>query len=292
MATTLYKGKYVGGAMRSLREGFGKIGGGSLLAMMLFPLLYMVLHALKDETLITYVYSHDVTIWEKVFVKPLCFNPNQFYRILFRTPQYLYLFWNTVIIVVPIVMGQLLIGILAAYGFSKLKFWGSETLFFIYIIMMLMPFQVTLVPNYIVMSKIKLLNHYGSLILPGIFGTFGIFFLKQYMEGIHESFIEEARLLGANELQIVTYIITPLCKPVITSAAVLIFIDHWSMVEQPLVFIRDIEKLPLSVYLGNLAESNINIGFACSVLYMILPLLLVLYAQNDLSDSLKLTSLK
>lgn len=264
----------------------------TLLILMLFPMLYMISHALKDEGLIQYIYSHDVSIWEKVFIHPFSINPNQFYRILFRTPHYLYLFWNAFKIVMPLVVLQMGMAVLAAYGFSKLKFWGSEPLFFVYIIMMLMPFQVTLVPNYMVLSELKLLDHYASLILPGVFGVFGVFFLKQFMEGIDESFLEEARLLGASELQILGYIMVPLCKPIIVSAVVLVFIDNWSMVEQPLIFISTKEKLPLSVYLGTLASSNIQIGFACSVLYMILPLLLVVYAQDDLSDGLKLTNLK
>ena len=192
----------------------------------------------------------------------------------------------------PIVLLQTSLAILAAFGFSKLKFWGSETLFFVYIIMMLMPFQVTLVPNYIVVSQLNLIDHYASLILPGAFGTFSVFFLKQFMEGIDQSFIEEAQLQGANDCQLLSYIMVPMCKPIIVSAMVLVFIDNWSMVEQPLIFIKSPEKMPLSVYLAHLASSNISIGFACSVLYMVLPLFLMLYAQDDLSDGLKISSLK
>ncbi len=278
--------------MIRIRKGITFIALGLLLFIALFPLLYIFFHSLKGEALIKAIYSKDVPLWNRAFPKPFYVNFDQYYRILFRTPQYLYYFWNALRVVVPIVLLQTTLALLAAFGFSKLKFWGSETLFFIYIIMMLMPFQVTLVPNYIVLSQFDLLDKYSSLILPGAFGTFSVFFLKQFMEGIDQSFLEEAQLQGANDLQILMYIIMPMCKPISVSAMVLVFIDNWSMVEQPIIFIKSHEKMPLSVYLGQLARANIHIGFACSVLYMVLPLLLMIYAQDDLSDGLKISSLK
>lgn len=263
-----------------------------LVIIMLYPIVYIFLHSLKGEKIIIWLYTHDATLWERIFPKLFYINLDQYYRILFRTPQYLYYFWNSVRVVIPIVVGQLFFAIPAAYGFSKLKFRGSEILFFLYIIVMLMPFQVTLVPNYIMLSKLNLLDSYSSLIIPGVFGSFATFFLKQFIEGIDESFIEEGRILGANDFEILWHIIIPLCRPIIMCTIVLIYVDNWAMVEQPLIFIKTMEKMPLSVYLASLAEENINIGFACSVIYMILPLLGVCYIEDDLSDGLKITNLK
>ena len=265
---------------------------GVFVISILFPVYYVLAHSLKGEEVIRAIYTTQVSIVERAFPKPFYINMDQYYRLLLRTPQYLYYFWNTLSIVLPIVFFQLVVGVCAAYGFSKLKFKGSEALFSVYIIMMLLPFQVTLVPNYMILSKLHLLDTNKALILPGIFGTFGVFFLKQFMEGIDKSFIEEGRLLGATDLQILNRILIPMCKPVLVSAAVLLFIDYWGMVEQPLIFIKTKEKLPLSVYLSSLATSNIHIGFACSILYMLLPIALVIYAQDDLSDGLKISSLK
>ena len=278
--------------MKRIKEGVRILVVGGILLIMLFPIFYIGSHSLKPERLITSIYTQGGNALEKVWIQPFSICVEQYYRILFRSPYYLHLFWNTVLIVGGIVVGQMVVGILAAYGFSKHKFKGSETLFFVYIIMMLMPFQVTLVPSYIVLKKMALLDQMGSLILPGIFSSFGIFFIKQFMEGIDEAFLEEARLLGASELRILVDIMLPMCKPIIVSAMILIFIDYWSMVEQPVIFMSSPEKMPLSVYLSNLAAGNIHIGFACSVLYMILPILFVLYGQDDLSDGLKITSLK
>ncbi|MEG1147910.1 MAG: carbohydrate ABC transporter permease, partial [Niameybacter sp.] len=239
------------------------------IGLSLLPVAYVVMHSLKGEQLIAQLYTaYDVSIWEKTFIKPFYINLDQYYHILFQTPEFLYLFWNALMIVAPIVVLQTIIGLFAAYGLSKLKFKGSEVLFFSYIVIMLMPFQVTVVPNYMMLDKLGLLDRYGALILPGIFGTFGVFFLKQFMEGIDEAFIEEARLLGAGDLQILRYVVVPMCKPIIVTVALLLFVDYWNMVEQPLIFLTSKDKYPLSVYLASIAQNNISIGFACSVLYM------------------------
>ncbi len=275
-----------------MKQMIGNLIMGMMLVVMLFPIMYTLSHSLKAEHIITSLYTNDSKALKKLWIDPFSVNLEQYYRLLFRSPYYLNLFWNTVKMVGSIVVGQLVIAILAAYGFSKHKFKGSETLFFLYVIMMLMPFQVTLVPNYIVLKQLNLLDHMGSLILPGIFSSFGVFFLKQFMENIDEAFLEEGRLLGAGELRLLMSVVIPMCKPIIVSAGILIFIDYWNMVEQPIIFMSSLEKMPLSVYLANLAENNIHIGFACSVLYMILPILCVLYGQDDLSDGLKITSLK
>lgn len=266
---------------------------GSILFITIIPIIYIITHSLKGETLILKVYeSVEMTALDRAFVKPFYINLGQYYKVLFRTPEFLRLFWNSLRMVVPIVALQLIIGGLAAYGFSKLKFKGSEILFIIYIIIMLMPFQVTVVPNYIVMNKMQILDKYISIILPGAFGTFAVFFFKQFMEGIDDSFLEQARVEGAKELQILFQIIIPMCKPVIVSTAVLLFVDYWNMVEQPLIFLSSEEKFPLSLYLSNINLNNISIGFACSVIYIILPLLICMYAQSDLMEGLSITSLK
>lgn len=267
---------------------------GILIGSALFPILYIVLHSLKGEALIISLYSKEIPehIWHKVFIKPFYINLGQYYEVLFRTPKVLYMFWNSVLVTIPVVLGQISLAFLAAYGFSKLKFPGSEVLFFVYIVIMLMPFQVTMVPNYIMLNRFHLLDTKWALILPGIFNTFSVFFLKQFMEGIDRCFLEEARLLGASEWQIVKYVMLPMSKPIIVSVIVFVFIDYWSMAEQPIIFLKDESSYPLSAYLGTINSSKIGIGFASSVLYMLLPINLAIYAQEDLAEGLKISNLK
>lgn len=276
-----------------VKKGLSHMLVGVLIMMVLLPVIFVISHSIKGTHWIEAIYcSERASIWQKTWLKPFYFSLEQYYQVFFRTPKLLLMFWNSFLVVVPIVLGQIAIAFLAAYGMSKLKFPGSETLFFIYIIIMLMPFQVTLVPNYIMLSRLNLLDTKWALIMPGIFNTFSVFFLKQFIEGIDESFLEEARLLGANEIQILLHIILPLCKPILVSVIMFVFIDYWSMVEQPITFIKSAQNQPLSAYLSVIEGAKMDIGFACSVLYMVLPIGLAVYAQNDLTDGLRITSLK
>lgn len=276
-----------------VKKGISHLMAIALILMVFLPVVFVVSHSFKGIGFIQSIYySEEATIWQRVWLKPFYFNLEQYYQVLFRTPKLLYMFWNSIFIVVPIVIGQIGIAFLAAYGLSKLKFAGSNIIFFIYIIIMLMPFQVTLVPNYIMLSRLELLDTKWALIFPGVFNTFSVFFLKQFIEGVDESFLEEARLLGASELQILVHIILPLCKPILISVVMFVFIDYWSMVEQPITFIKTALKQPLSAYLSVIEGVKQDIGFASSVLYMVLPIGLAIYAQNDLTEGLRITSLK
>lgn len=202
------------------------------------------------------------------------------------------MFWNSVIIVVPIVAGQTLVASLAAYAFAKLKFKGRNQLFFIYITVMLMPFQVTLVPNYLVADKLGLVNNYLSIILPGVFNTFGVFLLKQYMEQIPDSYIEAAKMDGAGQLGIFFRIILPMCKNGIAAMFILVFIDNWNMVEQALIFLQDAVKQPLSVYLSRIISGERGLAFAASTLYMLPMLLIFLYGENYLVEGIQRSGIK
>ena len=179
----------------------------------------------------------------------------QYETVLFKSPTYLLKFWNSVILVVPIVVFQMAVGSLAAFSFARYRKRSREALFFAYIILMLMPFQVTLVPNFVIAEKLGILNTPQAIILPGIFSTFSVFLLSKYMRQIPSSYIEAAKLDGAGEWHIFTRICMPMCKSALYAMGILLFIDYWNMVEQPLILLTDPAKQPLSVFL-----SQINSG--------------------------------
>lgn len=216
----------------------------------------------------------------------------QYYAVLIQKTQFLFMFWNSVLITFPIVIGQALVATLAAYAFAKLKFKGRNQLFFLYIVVMLMPFQVTLVPNYIIADQLGLLNTHLSIIFPGIFGTFGVFLLKQYMEQIPDSYLEAAKVDGASQLQIFLKIVVPLSKVGIAAMTILVFIDNWNMVEQPLIFLQEATKQPLSLYLSKIIDGEMGLAFAASTLYMMPVLLLFLYAIKYLLEGIRLSGIK
>ena len=211
---------------------------------------------------------------------------SQYFTVLFKSPDYLLKFWNSVILVVPIVVFQLGTASLAAYGFARLKGRLKEMLFFVYIIVMLMPYQVTLVPNYLVSDWLNILDTRWAIILPGIFTPFSVFLLTKIMRRIPSVMIEAAKLDGAGELQIFMYICMPLCKSALYSVAILVFIDYWNMVEQPLILLSDPDLYPLSVFLSRINTGEIGLAFAVATIYMIPALLIFLYGEDYLVEGI------
>lgn len=216
----------------------------------------------------------------------------QYGEVLIHSPRFLMMFWNSVFLVVPIIAGQTAVAALAAYAFSKLRFRGRETLFLVYVLTMLMPFQVTLVPNYIMADKLGLLQSPGAIILPGIFAAFGVFMLRQYMLHIPHAYIEAAKIDGAGHWRIFRTIIIPMVKPGVSALVVLLFVDYWNMVEQPLIFLDDPFKQPLSVYLSRVNQGERGIAFAASMLYMTPMVLLFLYVETNFIEGIQLSGIK
>jgi multiple sugar transport system permease protein len=216
----------------------------------------------------------------------------QYYLVLFRRPDYLVMFWNSVIITVPIMLGQVLTASLGGFAFAKLKFPLRDQMFFVFILVMMMPFQVTLVPNYIVLSKMNLLGSHLAIILPGVFSAFGVFLLRKFMSAIPDEYCESAKIDGAGYMKTFTDIIIPQCKGGLASLSILIFIDNWNMVEQPLIFLKENIRYPLSVFIGSVNQSDPGLAFACGVLYMLPAVLIFLYGEEELIKGIQLSGIK
>lgn len=216
----------------------------------------------------------------------------QYAEVLVLTTKFLRMFWNSVALVVPIVAGQAVVASLAAYAFAKLRFIGRDKLFMLYLMTMLMPFQVTLVPNYIVIDKLGLMNHTAAIILPGIFGAFGVFMMRQFMAHIPGAYSEAVMMDGGGAWVIFWRIILPLAKPGLAALTVLLFVDYWNMIEQPLIFLQDSYKQPLSLYLAQINKDALGIGFAASALYMAPMILLFLYAESYFIEGVQLSGIK
>ncbi|MBO7148854.1 MAG: carbohydrate ABC transporter permease [Clostridia bacterium] len=207
---------------------------------------------------------------------------DQFSTILIKSPTYILKFWNSLLYCVPIVIFQLVVALAAAYGFARFEGGIRAIIFFTYIILMLMPYQVTLVPNFIVAEMLGILNTRWAIILPGVFSPFAVFILTRFMRRIPPSVIEAAKLDGAGEWKIFRHICVPMSSSIVYSVALLIFIDYWNMVEQPLIMLSDTETHPLSVFLSNLNTQDTGIAFAAATVYMVVPMLLFLYSEDYL----------
>lgn len=211
---------------------------------------------------------------------------SQYFAVLFKSPEYLLKFWNSVVLVVPITFFQIVVALFTSYGFARYDGKIKQIIFFSYIILMLMPYQVTLVPNFLVADKLGILNTRWAIILPGIFSPFSVFLLTKVMKRIPTSYIEAAKLDGASEWQIFRHICLPLCKSAIFSVTLLVFIDYWNMVEQPLILLEDKEMHPLSVFLSEINTGDVGLAFAVAVIYMIPTLLMFLYGEDYLVEGI------
>lgn len=213
-------------------------------------------------------------------------------ELLFDTPEFFVMFWNSVKIVFLSVGGQLIVGIPAAWGFARYKFPFKKVLFTIYIVVMLMPFQVTMLSSYLVLDKLHLLNTHGSIILPAIFSTFSVFIMYRFFCNIPESIIESARIDGASEFIIFVKIGIPLGMPGIMSAVVLQFLEYWNLIEQPLTFLKDKALWPLSIYLHNITLENADIAFTASAVTLIAAIIVFFAGQSYLEQGIAASAVK
>lgn len=205
---------------------------------------------------------------------------------LIKSPEYLLKLWNSILLVVPIVIFQLAVASFTAYGFTRWRGRIRGGIFFFYVILMLMPYQVTLVPNYLVSDWLGILNTPWAIILPGIFAPFSVFLLTKFMRRIPYALIEAAMVDGASEWDIFTKICLPECRAALYSVAILVFIDYWNMVEQPLILLQDAQAQPLSVYLASINSGEIGLAFAMGTVYMIPSLLLFLHGEEYLVEGI------
>ncbi len=267
--------------------------------LLLFPVVFMVVNSFMNEAEVISVYntiSNVENIIKQQYISlnliPESVGLTQYYRILFRDPTFLVMFWNSVVLTVPIILGQIFVSMLGGYAFAKINFPFRNQIFFVFIVVMLMPYQVTLVSNYIILSKMSLIGSYLSIILPSMFSTFGVFLLRQFIRSIPNEYCESAKIDGAGHFIIFRSIIVPQCKAGIASLAILSFIDNWNMVEQPLIFLKDIFKYPMSIFLSQINTSELGVAFACGVLYMLPAILIYLYGEEYLVIGIQLSGIK
>jgi len=217
---------------------------------------------------------------------------NQYNTLLFRTPAYLDHFMNSIKLTLSVVAMHVVVGSLAAYGFTAWKSRFNEIIFCVCIIVMVLPFQATLVPNFIMADTLGILNTHASIILPLGFSPFAVFVMRQSMKGIPASIFEAAQIDGANHFKQFIHIALPMSKSGVAALIILTFADSWAMVEHPMVFLRDNALEPLSVVLYRLGQGDIGLIFAASVFYMLPMVWIFLYGQEYFEQGVKLSALR
>ena len=271
-------------------------------AIFLFPLLVTVTNSFMPSSEIITNYTSKLSIFDvlngiaKKFINikllPGTLTASQYKEVLIDQPSYLLLMINSLKITVPVVIGNVLVSLLSAYGFTIWRWKYKEAVFLVYIIVMLMPLQAVLVPNYIVADMLGIKDSYLAIILPGIFSPFGTFLLRQTMKAVPYEYFEAAKMDGDNDFKILLNIIIPQMKSGLAALAMLVFIEYWNIVEQVVIFVKDYYKEPLSVFLSRISQDNISIVFAASCVYMFLPFYFLMIGQKNLEKGIELSGIK
>lgn len=256
-----------------------------LLAFIFFmPFVWMVSTSLKTE-------GH-------VLVNPPEWIPNpvkwENYSTIFRRIPIFHYLQNTVIVAALPVIGQMLATPMIAYSLTKIPWKGQKIIFPLILATIMIPWQVTQIPMFMTWSKLGLVNTFVPLCLPAFFGApYYIYLTRQFMKGVPDSLIEAARIDGAGEFRILWRIIYPLCKPVLTTIAVLVFIAGWNDLNGPLLYLQNNDVYTLSIGLQSFltsARSEWALLMACSTLFTIPLIILFFLAQKQIINGISTTS--
>ena len=213
-------------------------------------------------------------------------------KILFQTPQFFVVFWNSMKITGCILLGQFFFAVPAAWAFAVYPFSCRKLLFTLYVVLMLMPFQVTMLSNYLVLDGLSLMNTHKAVILPAVFSTYPVFLIYRGFCNLPRGLIEAARIDGAGEWMIFTTIGLPLASGGILSAVVLGFLEYWSLIEQPLAFLKDQALWPLFLYLPEISLDQAGYSFVASVITLIPAIFVFLWGREYLERGIAASALK
>lgn len=215
-----------------------------------------------------------------------------YYDVFWGQSQYLLRFWKSLAMALAVGFGQLAVSILAGYGFAKFSFPGKNLIFFLLLILMVLPVQVTLVPNYVMLNKLGLLDSYASLILPLLFAPLGTFILRQSFLSVPNSVLEAAMLDGCGSFKAMVKIAVPMNLSGMICAFLLSFLDAWNMVEQPIAYLKDMRRYPLSVALAYVPPADNTVQLVCCVLVVLPCLFFFVFFNKELVEGITLAEVK
>lgn len=229
----------------------------------------------------------------EIKLSPEMFSLDQYWRVLIQDISILRYYFNSILYTVAILLGQAVVIPMLAYALSRFDFWGRDVIAFTVIVLLLLPFQVTMVPTVLTLRFINLLDTMWALILPSLVSPFYVFLIRQSMMGIPNELFEAAQIDGADSIRCYFHIALPVSKSIIGAAVALSFADCWNMVEQPLVFLRMRDDLnPLSVIFNQLSQESTGVEFAGATLYILPALMIYLFFQKDIMTGIQLSEMK
>ena len=194
-------------------------------------------------------------------------------------------FWNSMLIIIPIIFFQWLLAPLTAYGFEMSSFRFKEVIFYLYIVVMMLPTIVTLVPDYLLMDYLGLKNSYLAVVMPSILNPIGVFMIRQQLKGFPKSVLEAASLDGAGTIRTYRSIVLPNISSSVAVALLIIFTDNWNMIEQIQIFITDSYNKTLPVYLSVQSTNLTPFFLAASVVFIIPAVFFFAFAIEKVTSS-------
>lgn len=252
---------------------------------MVLPLFWMITTSLKDSGALTAIPIEWIP--KKVTLDS--------FRKLFEIFPFGKAFLNSIIVSVSITIVNVFSACMAAYVFAKIPFKGRELLFGIFLITMMIPGSVTLIPNYLILRSFHLLNSYLGLVLPSFFNIFGIFMLRQSMRQIPDDFIDAAVIDGASQWKIFFNVIIPLSRPMIATLFVITFMGAWNDYLWPLIVLTDKNKMTLPVALSMLNgqySTEYNLLMAGALISIVPIIIVYAFAQRYFEEGLTAGGLK
>ncbi|ERI93724.1 ABC transporter, permease protein [Clostridiales bacterium oral taxon 876 str. F0540] len=258
--------------------------------------IVLVIGALLIILPFVWIFLTSVKAPEEIFTKNMVILPKKFrwdnYLEVLRLNGFKRYLLNSIIVTVAITIGELISTILAAFAFSNLNFKGRDVIFTLLIATMMVPSEVLMIPNFVLLSKLKWINTYKALILPWCTSVFSIFFLRQYFLGIPKQLYYAAKVDNCSDLRYLTRIMMPIAKPAIITIALLKIINSWNSFMWPLIVTNNEEMRTLPIVLSKFSSEagmDYHILMAASAI-IILPMLIIFillskYIINGVSSS-------
>ena len=217
------------------------------------------------------------------------------YRELFSRAGMLRYLANSLLLAAAVTLLSLVLNTMAGYAFAKLAFSGRERIFRLLIGALVIPGQVAMMPLFLMLKEMGLVNSYGGIVVPAMAGIFGIYLVRQYARTVPDELIEAARVDGAGELRIFAVVVVPLLRPVLASLAVFTFLGSWNDFMWPLIVLTDEELQTLPVALASLSREHVQdneLMMAGSVVTVLPVLVLFLLLQRHYIQGLLLGGVK
>jgi multiple sugar transport system permease protein len=253
--------------------------------LMLIPMIWMIITSLQT--------LNETRHFPPILV-PSSIQWQNYTEVLQRAP-FARWFLNTLVVTVVVVAGNLLFCSLAGYAFARIKFFGRDVVFILVLATLMIPFQVIMIPTFIIVRKLGLIDTLGALIVPNLAGAFGIFLLRQFFRSLPIELEEAARIDGASRLGVLFKIVLPLSGPVLATVAVITFLWTWNDFLWPLITIYNPDNMTLQLGLTTFQgahQTNTHLLMAANVMSVIPVLFLFFVAQRFFIRGIATSGLK